>query len=307
VAEKGQNGRGSRRRSGVVLFFRDAGVAALIVASILLTMYAFAGQWPPLVVVESESMMHGDNNMSHLGVIDTGDLVLVQKVESTKDIVTYVEGYLNGHKTYGDYGDVVIYKVNGQTVRTPIIHRAILYLEANADGSSYRVDALRDFPASKWSSSNSADTWDHLTGVLSIYNVGYYSLPVVIDIPHLSMPYVSGYITKGDHNTVVDQFSGGSPVRFSWVVGKARGEIPWFGLLKLWSTGTLGSPAPQNSVEYLYASIAIIVIAPILIDLGMTYKEKRRSRKRRIIASAQGMDISEDSEDPEKDGDRDRL
>ncbi len=289
------------------MFFRDAGVAALIVASVLLTMYAFAGQWPPLVVVESESMMHGDDNMSHLGIIDTGDLVLVQKVESTKDIVTYVEGYVDGHRTYGDYGDVVIYKVNGQTVRTPIIHRAMVYLEANADGSSYRVSALRELPAGKWSSSNSADTWDHLTGVLTIYNVGYDHLPVVIDIPHLSMPYVSGYITKGDHNTIIDQFSGGSPVKFSWVVGKARGEIPWFGLLKLWSTGTLGSPAPENSVEYLYASIGLIIVAPILIDLGMTYKEKRESRKKRIVASAKGEGPPENSEGPDKDGGRGRL
>lgn len=289
-----------------MLFLRDAGVAALLVACVLLAMFAFAGQWPPLVVVESESMMHSDDNISHIGTIDTGDLVLVQKIDSTKDIETYVQGYHDGHRTYGDYGDVVIYKVNGQTLRTPIIHRAIIYLVANPNGASYKVEALRDLPAGKWSTSNTADTWDNLTSILTIYNVGYNHLSVVIDLPHLSTPFSSGYITKGDHNSQIDQFYGGSPVQLSWIVGKARGEIPWFGLLKLWSTGTLGSPAPSNSVTYLYASIGVIVVCPILIDMAMTYKEKREIRKKRIVARARGLEPTDHSEELEKDGGRGR-
>lgn len=293
-----------KRHGGILMFLRDAGIAALLVGCILLAMFAFAGQWPPLVVVESESMMHGDNNISHLGVIDTGDLVLVQKVQSSKDVVTYVEGYLNGHRTYGDYGDVVIYKVNGQELRTPIIHRAIVYLESSPDGTSYKIDALRDLPSSKWSTSNPSDTWDNLTSVLTIFNVGYNNLPVVIDLQHMSTPFTSGYVTKGDHNTQIDPFSGNSPVRFSWIVGKARGEIPWFGLLKLWYTGTLGSPAPENSVELLYLSIGLIVACPILIDITMTYREKRESRRKRIVARARGQEPTDLPEEMEKDGGR---
>lgn len=293
-----------KKYRGIVFFLRDAGVAALVVALILVAMFAFTGKWPPLVVVESDSMMHGDENISHIGTIDTGDLVLVKKVDSTTDIETYVDGCLSGHRTYGDYGDVVIYKVSGQDTRTPIIHRAMIYLEANADGTSYSVAALRDLPSEKWSVTNPSDTWDHLTSVLTLHDVGYSGMSVVIDIAHLATPLTSGYITKGDHNSQVDQFFGASPVHLDWIVGKARGEIPWFGLLKLWSTHTLGSPAPSNSVRDLWIAIAAIVLCPVLIDIALTFREKRTARARKIAAEEIERQLSEEPEQKqeEKDG-----
>jgi signal peptidase len=306
VAESEKHpGRIPKEYKGVVLFLRDAGVAALIVGLILLAMFAFTGKWPPLVVVESNSMMHGEDNLSHIGTIDTGDLVLVKKVASTSDVETYMDGYLSDHKTYGDYGDVIVYKVNGQDTRTPIIHRAMIYLEANPDGMSYRVDALRDImPGEKWSASDPLDTWDHLTSTLTILNVGYTGQIVIIDISHMASPFTSGYITKGDHNTQVDQFYGTAPVELGWVVGKARGEIPWFGLLKLWSTHTLGSPAPDNSVRDLWVSIAVIVVCPIIIDFWLTFKEKRQVKARKAAAEEIELQLSDDSEEKEEDGDR---
>lgn len=278
----------NKKHGGVVLFLRDAGVAALLVACILLSMFAYTGQWPPLVVVESNSMMHSEDNLSKLGAIDTGDMVLVKKVDDLRDIVTYAEGFTTGHKTYGEYGDVVIYKVNGQDTRTPIIHRAMVYLEVNPDGVSYRCDALRDLPADKWYTSSTSDTWDHLTSTLVIKDVDYMGRSLMVDISHFGRPLRSGYVTKGDHNSMIDS---SVPVRFDWIVGKARGEIPWFGLLKLWSTGTLGSPEPANSVRNLWISIAVIVIAPIVVDTLLTYREKksvamRRERDRETDAPA---------------------
>lgn len=76
-------------------------------------------------------------------------------------------------------------------------------------------------------------------------------------------------------------YAASGPVDLEWVVGKARGEIPWFGLLKLWSTGSLGSPSPDNSVRNLWASLAIIVATPIIIDISLTYREKREISKKR--------------------------
>jgi signal peptidase len=284
-----------------MMFLRDAGVAALLVALILLSMFAFTGKWPPLVVVESNSMMHGEDNLSNIGVIDTGDLVLVKRVDSTNDIETYVDGCVSGHKTYGDYGDVIVYKRNGQDTQTPIIHRTIVYLEVNPDGVSYTVEALRDLSSDKWSVSGSEDTWDHLTSTLTIRDVGYGGAFVTIDIAQLSTPFKSGYITKGDHNSQIDQYSGLSPVQIEWVVGMARGEIPWFGLLKLWSTDTLGSPEPENSVRNLWISIAIIIIAPIVIDLVMTYKEKKDIREKKT-ASKDDKETPDESEKMERSG-----
>ncbi len=285
-----------------MLFLRDAGFAAMIVALILLAMFAFTGKWPPLVVVESNSMMHGDDNLSHIGTIDTGDLVLVKKVDSASDIVTYVDGYLSGHRTYGDFGDVVIYKPFGESSRTPIIHRALVYLEVNPDGVSYRVTALRDLPAEKWAVTDPTDTWDHLTSTLTLRDVGYTGMSVAIIINHIAQPFSSGYMTKGDHNSQIDQYSGSSPVQLSWIVGKARGEIPWFGLLKLWSTHTLGSPAPDNSVRDLWISIAIIVLAPILFDVAMTFKEKRDVKLRAEAAKKIDKELPDSDKEEEKDG-----
>ncbi|MEM4232435.1 MAG: S26 family signal peptidase [Thermoplasmata archaeon] len=299
MSEK-EHGVEKKRHSGLVLFLRDAGVAALIVASMLLAMFAYTGQWPPLVVVESDSMMHNDDNLSELGVIDTGDMVLVKRVDDSRDIITYAEGFVTGHRSYGEYGDVVIYKVNGLDDRTPIIHRAMIYLEVNPDGASYRCDALRLLPADKWYSSGANDTWDHLTGILVIRDVDYMGRSLVVDISHLGRPLRSGYITKGDHNSMIDS---SCPVKLEWVVGKARGEIPWFGLLKLWSTDTLGSPAPQNSVRNLWISIAIIVIAPIAIDAFLTYREKRSVTLRR--AESPHDDEHAEQDDKETEGEDD--
>ncbi len=289
----------------LVLFLRDTAIALAIVACVLVGMYAYTGLWPPIVVVESDSMMHSEENISHIGAIDTGDLVLKKKVDGVSDIKTYIDGYVSGHKTYGDYGDVIIYKKGGQDTYTPIIHRAMIFLEANPDGVSYRSDSLQD-AAGKWQASDAADTWDHLTSILTILHVGYRDQSVVVDVGSMiesftrtGQPVQSGFITKGDHNTQIDQIGGAGlrPVDISWVEGKARGEIPWFGLLKLWFTDTLGSPAPENSVRNLWISLALIVISPVLVDIVLTYVEKRGIAKRRLEKT---------SEDQEKDDVREK-
>lgn len=267
-----------------MLFLRDAGIALLFVIFILLAMFAYSGLWPPLVVVESDSMMHGEDNTSHIGAIDTGDLVLVKKVNHPGDIVTYVDGLSTGHKTYGDFGDVVIYKRGGSDTATPIIHRTLIYLQPNPDGLSYRSSSLRNAPASAWSTYPTNDTWDHLTGALTLKNLSFNHVTVQIDIGSMIRYFQlqgidpkPGFITKGDHNPQTDQISSGlAPVvDFSWIVGKASGEIPWFGLLKLWSTHSLRSPAPDNSVRDLWISMALIVLSPIVVDILLSIREKR--------------------------------
>lgn len=273
-----------KRFTPALLFLRDAGIALLFVASILFAMYAYTGLWPPLVVVESNSMMHSEENVSYIGVIDTGDLVLVKSVDSAADVETYIDGCSSGHRTYGDYGDVVIYKVNGNELTTPIIHRAVIYLEINDDGRSFRSESLRYVDDSKWSTSDPTDTWDHLTSVIRIYDYGFQSETVSIDTDRLVE--ASGFITKGDHVNDIDQVRVGqnTPVNIDWVVGKARGEIPWFGLLKLWTTDSLKSDAPENSVRDLWISMAFIVIGPIVIDVTVTYKIRKKIARKREAA-----------------------
>ncbi len=272
-----------KKYKGVVLFIRDTCVALLLVGTMLFAMYAYTGLWPPLVVIESNSMMHSEENTSYVGVIDTGDMVLVKDVDRVGDIETYVEGFVSGHRTYGDFGDVVIYNSGGDSSSTPIIHRAMLYLEENGDGT-YTCEALQYLPEDKWRTSDTRDTWDGLSSTLTILDVGYRDQLVVISVDRL---HGTGFITKGDHNSAIDQsqsISSYRPVELDWVVGKARGELPWFGLLKLWATGTLGSAAPPNSVTNLGICMTLIVIGPILTDVLMTHRTRKRIAARREAA-----------------------
>ena len=281
-----------KRRSPAVQFLRDAGIALAFVVSILLVMYAYTGLWPPLVVIESESMMHSEENVSYIGVIDTGDMVLIKDIDAAEDVETYVEGFVTGHRTYGDYGDVVVYNKMGDSTDTPIIHRAVVYLEANPGGDSYRCEGLRDLPGEKWSASDPLDSWDRLTSRISIFHYGFRDATVSIDIAYILGEFDrvgtprSGFITRGDHNTWIDQRSreSYSPVDPDWIVGKARGEIPWFGLLKLWLSDTLKSEAPENSVRNLWISMIVIVVVPIVIDVVLTYRVRKRISMRRETA-----------------------
>lgn len=298
-AEEGEASKPRKQRGQAVLFLRDAGVALLFVVLVLVAMFAYTGLWPPIVVVESNSMMHGTDNLSHIGTIDTGDLVLVKKVTRPSDISTFVDGLSSGHRTYGDYGDVVIYWKGGSHLGTPIIHRALIYLQANADGASYSSASLKNAPASEWAATDPGDTWNHLTSSLIIRNISYDRISVSIDIAGLiqsagglgaALP--SGFITKGDHNSLTDQiYWGPSPIDITWIVGKARGEIPWFGLLKLWSTHTLGSPAPSNSVRDMWIALGLIVVSPLAVDFALSIREKR-------IAEAKKVQAEKDSETP---------
>ena len=302
ATDREEEGSGGRKRpSGVVLFLRDAAIAFAFVASILLAMFAYTGIWPPLVVVESDSMMHSEENTSYIGVIDTGDMVLVKDIDDEGDVVTYAEGFATGHKTYGDYGDVVVYKKMGSDANTPIIHRAIVYLEVNADEESYRCEALQDLPDDKWYVTAASDSWDHLTGTLVIRNVGYRDVSVTINIDFILGEFqraraapTSGFITRGDHNTQIDQAYRESykPVDVSWIVGKARGEIPWFGLLKLWFTHSLKSDAPDNSVKNLWIAMAFIIVVPIVIDVVLTYRVRKRISRRREAAKREFEELT---------------
>lgn len=292
-----------KKYRGLLLFLRDAGIAALLVCIVLITMFAYTGLWPPLVVVESNSMMHGEENHSHIGTIDTGDLVLVRKVDKSSDVVTYLEGYVTGHDTYGDFGDVIVYERSGVTGTTPIIHRAMAYLEFNPDLHSYECSALKNVPQAKWTTLDTLDTWDNLTSTLTIFDIGWTHISVTIDIKTMLTSERSGFITKGDHNSAIDQmFGAAGPVDINWVVGKARGEIPWFGLLKLWTTDTLGSPAPPNSVRDLWISIAVIVVTPVLVDIFLTYREKKRIELRRALYKQKVQAQSNGDKDGEAQG-----
>ncbi len=93
--------------------------ALIIVAIIIVVAYAATGTWHIGFAVESGSMIP---NMK------VGDLIFVQAPQRT-DIITCEEGKLADYKSFNGYGDVVIYRPNGLSSSTPIIHRAMYWVE----------------------------------------------------------------------------------------------------------------------------------------------------------------------------------
>ena len=54
---------------------REALLASGLIATLIAVLVLMTGSWPPMVVIESGSMMHEDEG--NVGAIDPGDLVLV--------------------------------------------------------------------------------------------------------------------------------------------------------------------------------------------------------------------------------------
>lgn len=258
--------------------FKGLFIAAAIVIVVILGLFAYSGLWPPLVVVESESMQHSDTT-SYIGVIDTGDLVVVKTISSLSEIKTYVSSLNEGYQTYGDYGDVVIYNRDGSVLAKPVIHRAIVELEFNSTSYSFDIPSLANVPLDKWSvGGQHSGRWWNLTSSLELYHVGYRDQKVTITLSSLLSYYESngiaphgGLITKGDHNLLYDQSPMANiarqPVIAQWIVGEARGEIPWFGLIKLWVGGNMPAQTPENSKTDLVLTIVVIVAIPIVLDV----------------------------------------
>ncbi|MED5308765.1 MAG: S26 family signal peptidase [Candidatus Thermoplasmatota archaeon] len=119
---------------------REMMLAVAMIAFLVLGLWAHTGTMPPLVVVESSSMVHEEKG--EVGSIDAGDLILVMDTPY-ENIITFAEASdennkYHGYETHGMEGDVIIYQKNGDD-GTPIIHRAILRVEPSQTTSPNRL------------------------------------------------------------------------------------------------------------------------------------------------------------------------
>ena len=64
-------------------------------------------------------------------------------------------------------------------------------------------------------------------------------------------------------------------MKFEWIHGVATGEIPWFGVLKLYLTGSLPYDTPFNSIMFLWTSMALIAAIPIGGEAYIWWRERR--------------------------------
>ena len=113
-----------------------------MIACLVLALFIHTGSMPPLVVVESESMIHDEKG--EVGSIDAGDLILVHK-DPADAIITFAEATDSNNPSYGYdqhgmEGDVIIYAKNGEE-GTPIIHRAIMRVLAASTTAPERGEA----------------------------------------------------------------------------------------------------------------------------------------------------------------------
>lgn len=253
-------------------------VALAIVILMVVAMYAFTENWPPVYVVESGSMQHGSSDV--LGIINTGDMVLAQKV-SNSSIRPYVVAQPTGYTTYGEYGDVLLYYPNG-AIGTPVIHRAIIYLQWVSSARAYDAFGLDGHCGTQWGmlyatpGTIGSCATTNLTTTLDLYHIGWADVNVTIELNPTFLGAHSGFITMGDNNInaglgIYDQSSGfelSQLVEPAWVIGVARGMIPWVGALKLWIEGspTAGEVPPQ-SWQFLGLTFAGV----ILLAFGLHY------------------------------------
>lgn len=250
-------------------------VVAVILAGIA-SVVVYSGEWPPMYVVESESMEHSHNWTA--GTINTGDLVMSKNINANEtNVITYVQGRAINYSTYGEYGNVILYH-NGEG--QIIIHRAMFYLEWN--GSHPTIADYHN------------QSWIHITdNAVILDNVGYTHRNLIVYVG--TMVGESGFITVGDYNlahspiynktynaySAADQdVFGFSPVKPDKVVGKAFGQIPWVGLIKLNIMRAGGgwpqyNEVPNNAYTYLVITV-IAIIALAAFPYGRVLGKKKK-------------------------------
>lgn len=182
---------------------RDLFLSIAIVLVIAMLLFATTGVWPPLVAVESDSMEEQ---------IMTGDLVIIVEPDRfAHDDAVHGTGVVpaetaeeSGYERFDRPGDVIIFAPNGDRGETPIIHRAIFWVDEGEDWIE-KADAA------------------HLGGASSCDQIT--NCPAPND----------GFITHGDNNGIYDQVRGDSkPVKPEWVDARAQYRVPWIGNLRLY-------------------------------------------------------------------------
>lgn len=247
------------------------GVFAVIIVGGYSALVACTGFSLPFSSVVSESMQH-DNERSEIGVIDTGDIVVVAD-PSKEDIVSYVMGTSTGKKTFGDYGSVIIY--NRDSSQNPVIHRAIVWLDYNQTTGKWSSSELGAYDKTLWYCiSDDVKTRDHtnLNGTLHI-TVGEKDATINLDY----LQKKSGYLTMGDNpvtNPNFDQASGivNHPISMDDIRSVPILEVPWMGIIKLMLNGNSHVSHVPNSLPSLIMEIVLVFCFLITFDALAVYR-----------------------------------
>ncbi|QSG07424.1 S24/S26 family peptidase [Halapricum desulfuricans] len=195
--------------SNWVLYLYDLLSSVGIVVLIGALLFTASGVWPPMVAIESGSMEP---------VMERGDLVFVMEADRfpgdgahESGVVSARAGRATGYEKFGAYGDVIVYEPDGSDRRTPVIHRAMFWVE---EGENWIDKANPEYLPEDAVCEESTSGGTDVRGCPA---------------PH------SGFITKGDANSAYDQVNGiaSGPVRPEWIVGTAEYSVPYLGNIRL--------------------------------------------------------------------------
>ncbi|MFA5237721.1 MAG: S26 family signal peptidase [Methanoregula sp.] len=240
---------------------RDLIWVVAVVGCIALALYLACGTWPAVVTVESGSME------PHMNI---GDLVVVVQQDRFGPVQTWDEAKTTGYQKFGDYGDVIIYRPNGETdfwaqigllpfsKQHPIIHRAMTWVDAG-EPEPYYINMYRgEVTPPDYLPLKDNNQTIHMTNTSGFIRYG-------------NVTTHGGYITKGDNNQVSDE--GGTlkigditeiePVEKDWVVGKALFTVPLVGLLPL----------------HIWEVIIVVIVAMVAWDWYAKRKESESCKK----------------------------
>ncbi|MDD4299534.1 MAG: S26 family signal peptidase [Methanomicrobium sp.] len=167
-----------------ISFIRDILWVACIVGIIALLLFAVFGTWPAVVAVESESMVPNMN---------IGDLVFVAAPDRFGELQTWQDGLKTGYAKFGDkpdrqgnsvFGDVIVYRPNGDENVHPIIHRAIGWYEEN--------ETNPDVNSGYITKGDNNQGFDQLSGIAGIGQIMPVKTEWIIGKALFSIPFI-GY------------------------------------------------------------------------------------------------------------------
>jgi signal peptidase len=204
--------------SGAAVYVRDVLTSVTAVLLVGLVLFAISGIWPPMVAVESPSMEPNMNTGDLVFVVDNDRFVpdaAVSHDNRTTGVVPAERAAGTGHTEFARPGDVIIFMPDGNDRKTPVIHRAMLFvteaenwydravaLDSGAVGNAESCDELNNCPA-----------------------------------PH------AGFVTKGDNNPKYDQQTTlSAPVKPQWIIGTAELKVPYLGYIRLAFAGQVAPP-----------------------------------------------------------------
>ncbi len=214
---------------------KDMIEVVLIVGAILLALFLYSGVFPSMVVVESYSMLEDHSTFAQIKQISPADIILIRSTDKG-GVITYEDGKGIGYKKFGDYGDVIVYRKFGNEETTPVIHRAIRWVEKGE-----MVE-------------NGGRSW-----------IAEHSGYLTKGDNDTSNP-------KFDQNCGIAYQS---PVKEEWIVGKSEFEIPWLGMLSLIVREPGSALEAPFETKIMFAVIISVIILLSFLDEIIKRMKKR--------------------------------